>query len=525
MTLPPQAAEMRQDSPQRAGAVLLVNPRTSSPRSIHLPLSILALAAVLDARYRCHLLDGNLEQESMHAKVRAALEADDLIAVGITVMPGPQVAPSIAISRAIRVARPDLPIIWGGYFPTLYADAAINAEYVDFLVRGQGEDTLRELLVALEQGARARTPAVLAPIHGLSWKSGGSIVHNPDRAFRSPGAFPQPPYHLLGNVERFLRPTFLGRRTAQHQAAIGCRYRCRFCGVVSMFNGVTRLPAPDRLEADLRFLRDRYDVDSIQYMDNNFFDTEDASRELLGALRRVHLPYWCFARADALANFSAETWSMIRSSGLRMAYIGAETASEALLKEMKKGTRVDHTIEVAYRCRENGVIPEFSFILGGPDDPEGEIERTFRFIRRLKSINPKCEIVLYFYSPVPQRDPRAARDEHSGAHLPRLAAYGPAGPALPTTPEEWAQARWVDYVCHFDAPWLTPRIRRKVENFGRVLACRFPTVQDRRTPAWAKHGLRILSSWRYASGVYGFSWELELARRLTALRNPAVESI
>ena len=522
MTASPQTVGSPQASQRRAGAVLLVNPRTSSPRSIHLPLSILALAAVLEERYCCHLLDGNLEQGALTAKVLAAVEVEGLVAVGITVMPGPQVAPSIAISRAIRAARPDLPIVWGGYFPTLYADAAINAEYVDFLVRGQGEEALRELLEALEQGASG---ALLAAIRGLTWKSGGRVVHNSDRTFRSPDVFPRLPYHLLGNVQDFLRPTFLGKRTAQHQAAIGCRFRCRFCGVVSMFNGVTKLAAADKLASDLQFLRDCYGVDSIQYMDNNFFDTEDASRELLDALIRVRLPYWCFARADALANFSADTWLLIRRSGLRMAYIGAETASEALLKDMKKGTRVDHTVEVAHRCRESGVIPEFSFILGGPEDPEGEIDRTFRFIRRLKSINPECEIVLYFYSPVPQRDPHAKRNEPFGVDLPRLAAYGPAGPALPTTPEEWAQPHWVDYVCHFDAPWLTPRMRRKVEDFGRVLACRFPTVQDRRTPDWAKHGLRMLSSWRYASGVYGFSWELELARRLTALRDPAVESI
>ena len=66
---------------------------------------------------------------------------------------------------------------------------------------------------------------------------------------------------------------------------------------------------------------------------------------------------------------------------------------------------------------------------------------------------------------------------------------------------------------------------RKIEDFGRVLACRFPTVQDSHTPAWAKRGLRLLSSWRYAAGLYGFSWELELARRLVALRDPAAESV
>ena len=52
-----------------------------------------------------------------------------------------------------------------------------------------------------------------------------------------------------------------------------------------------------------------------------------------------------------------------------MAYIGAETASDEVLNRMRKGSRVNHTLEVAARCRENGIIPEFSFVLGGPEDP------------------------------------------------------------------------------------------------------------------------------------------------------------
>jgi len=520
-----QTVDLQRKRATHSLGVLLVNPRTGKRRNIRFPLSILALAAVLEARFRCVVLDGNLEQGELLRKVRAALESGEFAAACVTVMPGPQIAPAIVLSQSIRAARPALPIIWGGYFPTLYPNAAINADYVDYVVRGQGEETLQELLEVVAANAGRSSAPALAAIRGVTWKNGDRIVHNGERPFRSPDTFPPLPYHLLGNVQDFIRPSFLGKRTASHQAAIGCRYRCRFCGVVSMFDGVTRLPGPDRLAADLELLRDRYGVDSIQYMDNNFFDTDDASRTLRDVLSKVRLPYWCFARTDALANLSSDTWSTVRRSGLRMVFMGAETASDAVLKEMRKGTRVDQTIEVAHRCRENGVIPEFSFILGGPHDPEGEIDRTFRFIRQLKAINPNCEIILYYYSPVPQRDHAAMCRNPAETHLPQLASYGPAGPSLPTTPEEWTQPRWVDYVCHHDAPWLTSRIRRKVDDFARVLACRFPTVQDVRTPGWVKSGLRLMSSWRYATGVYGFSWELELARRLASMREPAAESI
>jgi radical SAM superfamily enzyme YgiQ (UPF0313 family) len=511
--------------------MILVNPRICDRENIRLPLSVLALGAVLEDRYDYEIVDENVEPDGAGAVLRA-LAAGPCALVGLTVMPGPQVGPAIRISSAVRAAHPDVPIAWGGYFPTLYANAAINAPYVDYVIRGQGEETLLDLLERLPDAgppgpsASARDGALLRAVPGLTWKDDGRIVHNPERPFRSPDEFPVFPYHRLGDVRQYLRPTFLGSRTGVHQAAIGCRYRCTFCGVVSMFNGHTQLGAASRLQTALTTLRDRYGATAIQFFDHNFFDGEETSVPILEELARAEMPWWCYARADTLAKFSTGTWELIRRSRLRMAYIGAEAASDEVLKRMKKGTRVEHTLEVAARCREYGVIPEFSFVLGGPQDPAGEIDRTFVFIRQLKRLHPECEVILYFYSPTPQRDPasvrRARPDE---ARLPVLSTYGPSGPALPTTPEEWTEPRWVDYVCHQDAPWLSPELRQSVSDFATVLACRFPTVQDVTTPRWGRGILRELARWRYGAGRYRNPWELRLARRLIPLRRPERDSL
>ena len=511
--------------------VVLVNPRMCARQNIRLPLSVLALGAVLEGRYDYRIVDGNVERDAA-VTVLEAVESGSCALVGVTVMPGPQVAPAIEISAAVRAAYPEVPIVWGGYFPTLYANAAINAPYVDYVVRGQGEDTLCDLLARLPDAgppgpaSSASDPGSLKGVPGLTWKDAGRIVHNPERPFRPPDEFPPLPYDRLGDVQQYLRPTFLGSRTGAHQAAIGCRYRCTFCGVVSMFNGHTQLQAASRLREALTTLRDRHGATAVQFFDHNFFDREETGVPILEELARLELPWWCYARADTLAKFSTTTWELIRRSRLRMAYIGAEAASDEVLRRMKKGTTVEHTLAVARRCREYGVIPEFSFILGGPEDPEGEIERTFAFIRRLKRLHPECEVILYFYSPTPQRDPasveRSRRDE---ARLPVLATYGPSGPPLPTTPEEWTEPRWVSYVCHQDAPWLSPKLRQRVADFATVLACRFPTVQDHRTPRWSKLFLRQLAGWRYATARYRHPWELRLARRLIPLRQPERDSL
>lgn len=511
--------------------VLLVNPRICSPRSVRLPLSLLALAAVLEGEHEYSFVDGNLDPDAVGSAL-AALAAAPHDLVAMTVMPGPQVAPAIELARAVRAAHPRLPIAWGGYFPTLYPEAAINAPYVDYVVRGPGEETLVELLARLGDaggsrgaGDSAADGSALDGLAGATWKRAGEVVHGADRRLAAPDRHPPLPYHRLGDLSPYLRPSFMGRRTAVHQSAVGCRYRCEFCGVVSMFHGATALEGAGRLERAARILRDDHGADSLQFYDNNFFDREETSVPALEALARLGMPWWCYARTDTLAGFSAATWRLIERSGLAMAYVGAEAASDEVLAGMRKGTRVEHTFEAVRRCREHGVVPELSFVLGGPEDPAEEVEKTFRLIRRLKAVAPESEVVLYFYSPTPRREPASERTRASGLRLPLLERYGPDGPPLPTTPEEWCEPRWVDYVCHRDAPWLTPRLRRRVRDFATVLGCRFPTVQAHELRPWGRKALSRMAGWRYHSGLVGRPWELRLAERLLRPRQPQSESL
>ena len=484
--------------------VLLVNPPVAKRRNARLPLSLLALAAGLEGRARVRIVDGNFEADA-GARVLETIGAERPALLGVTVMPGPQVAPAIAISRAVRERHPSVPIVWGGYFPTLYTEAALAAPYVDVAVRGPGEATLVELLDALA-GGRA-----LGTVAGIGWKDGSHLVRNAERLPGPPDALPPLPYDLLGDVSRFLQPTFLGRRTAVHQASVGCRHRCAFCGVVSMFDGKTLLPPAGRVARDLHVLKDRHGADAVQFYDHNFFDREETSVPLLEALAGVGLPYWCYARPDALAGFAPSTWELVKRSGLRMVFMGAEASSDEALRRMHKGTRVDETVEATRRCREAGIVPELSFVLGGPGDPEAEVERTLRFIRRLKGIHPGCEVILYFWTPTPRRNPKPGTEE--------------AEVALPTTPEEWTEPAWVDFVCHRRAPWLTERTRRRIDDFATVLGCRFPTVQDVRLPRWGKSFLSAAASWRWATGTWARPAELHALRRALPLKRPEAEGL
>jgi anaerobic magnesium-protoporphyrin IX monomethyl ester cyclase len=499
--------------------VLLVNPTITSHRHARFPLAVLSLSAALEGKYESVIIDGNVDP-NYATTVLTAINTAPVAAVGLTVMGGPQLLSAIAISKAIRAANPAVPIVWGGAFPTVCPDAALNSPYVDYAVRAQGEDTFVELL----QSLTAARPDQAAAIPGLSWRqAGGHIVHNKDRKFSASSLDRMLPYEKLHNPRQYLTRTYLGRRTIGYQAALGCRYRCNFCGVASMFRGKMALPPAQRLEHDLRYMRDQFGVDAIQFYDHNFFDREVDMVPLLQVLAKFQMQWWCFARSDALVNLSEKSWALVRKSRLRMAYIGAESPSDWLLHDIRKGTNKDQTLEAVEKCRSHGVIPELSFMLAPPQDPEGETEKTFEFIRMIKKVHPGTEVMIYIYTPLPRR----LDDKHptTARMVSEMLDCNGKPVVFPRTADEWAQPEWVDYWCHQSAPWLSERLRKRIVDFTTVLGCRYPTVMDIRASAWGKSALRVLAAWRYQFQKYDDPWELRFSRKIIRHWDPRVMSL
>ena len=486
--------------------IILFNPRATKPRTRRFPLSVMALAAVLEGREEYQIVDGNVDEDPIQT-ILGLVRQYNVELLGVSVMPGPQMVSAIDACRAIRTLVPRLPIVWGGYFPSIYSDAALNARYVDYVVRGQGEHTLLELIDAIRGGRP------YDKILGLSYKDAfGLHRHNPERLMQPPDAFPWSPFHRVP-VEKYLRPSFFGKRTTAHHASIGCPFRCSFCGVHAIYGNRELVESPGRTEAILRHLKTQYGADSVQFYDMNFFLKESHAHELAERLAPLGFHWWCEARIDTFNRYSDATLDAIRRAGCTMIFFGAESGSDWVLKEMQKDISTEQTLAVAQRIRQFGIIPEFSFVIGNPHDPERDTRETLQFIRKIKKINRRSEIIIYHYTPVPQR----------------TSMYGniDGQVAFPTTPDEWATKRWMDFTLRIDpnTPWLKRRTKNLIDNFEVVISSRWPTVQDLRSPRWSRALLKTLSAWRYASRIYAFPKELRLAQQLIALRKPKEESL
>ena len=143
-----------------------------------------------------------------------------------------------------------------------------------------------------------------------------------------------------------------------------------------------------RLNARLRFsthLVTQYGADSVQFYDMNFFLKEDHALELAKRIEHLNLRWWCEARVDIMSRYSDKTFEALKRAGCTMIFFGAESGSDWALKEMKKGITTDQTITMAERIKKFGIIPEFSFVIGNPGDPERDTRETLAFIRKLKT--------------------------------------------------------------------------------------------------------------------------------------------
>jgi radical SAM superfamily enzyme YgiQ (UPF0313 family) len=202
-----------------------------------------------------------------------------------------------------------------------------------------------------------------------------------------------------------------------------------------------------------------------------------------------------------------------------MIFFGAETSNDAWLKKMDKGgtQSTAQMKEFAARLKKFDIIPEYSFVLGFPaETPElvhAQIDQDIEYIKEIKSINPRTEIIIYVYSPVATE----------GSAL--FDAVKKSGFSFPEKLEDWLLPAWQNFDLRKNplTPWLTPTMIDKILGFEAVLNAQYPTVSDFRLTPWKKRILKSLSSPRYKNNFFRMPYELKVLQRIWRYRQPEIE--
>jgi len=233
--------------------------------------------------------------------------------------------------------------------------------------------------------------------------------------------------------------------------------------------------------------------------------------ELSDRIRNLGVAWWGEGRIDTMLKFSPATWRAMRDSGLRMVFLGAESGSKETLARMDKGGRMapELTLELVRLMAGYGIVPELSFVLGNPPDPEADAVHTVEFIRKVKRINPATEIIMYLYTPVPLEGTLYEEARASGF-------------AFPATLEGWVSEDWLDFAQRRSGtvPWIRPSVQRRIRDFERVLNSYYPTTTMPGLTRPKRALLRAASAWRYHGRIYRCPVELGALHRVVAYQRP-----
>lgn len=494
---------------------LLFNPRSANYKA-RIPNSVLQVAASIDGRHDWAIVDGNLEDDPRE-KIFRYFRQGGFRYFGCTVMPGPQLKQAIPITKAVREQFPDIINIWGGYFPSNHPEVVLKSGYVDFVVNGPGDYAFPQLLDALSEGQSCEH------IQSLAFLKNGTVVKTPKAALYAYDELPPLPYDKLNAfypLDQYLGRSFLGERTIAYHSSFGCPFRCAFCAVVPIYEARWNGKSADKIYQDVKYLKETYGGDAIEFHDNNFFVSEKRTVAFSQLIKQEGMNWWGEARIDTLDRYQDSSLALMREAGCRMIFFGAESGSDQLLQFMDKGGKQSGSqiLSFARRLRRFDIIPEYSFVLGWPAASEQEalrqVEAEINFIRKVKEANPDTEIIIYVYSPVPTE----------GSEMFEKAKQ--QGFSFPKKLEDWLDPAWENFDLRKNplTPWLTPRVIDKIRNFETVLNAYYPTVSDIKLSGRQRRAIRMAASWRYQLGLYGFPYELKALQRFwLRYRQPEVE--
>ena len=497
--------------------IILFNPRSANAKH-RIPNSILQVGASIHGKYDYVFVDSNLEKNPW-GKIKSYFDTGNYKYFCSTVMPGPQLKQAIPFSKQIKETYPDSIVIWGGYFASNQHKVSMESPFVDYIINGPGDVAFPSLIEVLEN----RGFSELKHTKNMIYKDeNGNVLKTINEALLDQDTLPSLPYKYLDtfySLENYLGKTFLGNKTFSYHSSFGCPFTCSFCAVVPIYNARWKAKSAKTVYADIKYFKDHYAIDAIEFHDNNFFTSKKRVLEFSNLIVNDNITWWGEGRIDTINQYSDDDLKLMRKAGCKMIFLGAETGNDEILKQMDKGgTQTGQMIkDFAKRMKLIDIIPEFSFVLGMPaETPEkvmAQIYWDINFIKEIKQINPDSEIIIYLYSPVATEGSDLYKQiQNAGFNFPKQLG-------------DWLDPAWENFDLRKNplTPWLTSKMVDKIKNFETVLNGYYPTVSDFRIKGYKKNLLKLVSGYRFKYGLYNFPYEIKILHKLWKYRQPEIQ--
>jgi radical SAM superfamily enzyme YgiQ (UPF0313 family) len=470
--------------------VILFLPPYSGP-IFGAPLALLSLAGSLrQAGFEPRIIDGALDRD--YERIIAD-EIHDCVCFGVSLLTGPMIAPAIKVSRMVKRLRPDLPVIFGGWHPTLESAQTLREDFVDVIVRHQGEVTLVELLLRLQQGRQADL------VQGCWFKRDGRIVRNTDRPTLTLAQLPTPAYDLV-DFDSYERAT--DERKLPYATSIGCPYACNYCTDMVYYNRRFNAYPAERVAREMSDLAARYRLTEIALVDSNFLVDVPRAIEIAEGIRDSGVRFkWTFqASTNLLCRMTDSEVKLLAESGVQYIGFGTESASPEVLERMNKAHQnIPDMYKTAEKCARAGIRVTLNLIFGFPGEEKRHREETLQVVGDIARQYPNVSFSPNLFTPYPGIPIWPELEEH--------------GLRRPDSLVKWAR---VDLGAN-NLPWLSGASLRMLERSIRYMNLH-TRINHARRNARSKL-LKVLLDfagapllWRLKHSFFILPWELLLVR-------------
>ncbi|RMF97519.1 MAG: radical SAM protein [Candidatus Schekmanbacteria bacterium] len=301
--------------------------------------------------------------------------------VGITSVT-PTYDSAVNISKIVKKIDNKIPVIFGGIHSSIFPEDVIKEDTIDFVVKGEGEETFSELIESINRGNDFKN------IRGISYKSNGEIINNYHRPLiGNLDAIPFPAIDSIINYEDFPLPSLGYILTSR-----GCPYECSFCASCAVWTRKLRLRSPENVLSQIKFTKERYRISQFCFFDDTFtYDKRRVEKicELICA-ENLKISWGCYTRLDAL---DENLLLKMKKSGCANVSVGIETASDKNLEKMGKGFSTSEIIDKVKLIKKNGIKINGFVILGFPDDKEEDFSNLKKFVKKIKIDTPDMSVM------------------------------------------------------------------------------------------------------------------------------------
>ncbi|MFC1888880.1 B12-binding domain-containing radical SAM protein [Thermodesulfobacteriota bacterium] len=485
------------------GRVLLINPlvgddyeftRNNRP----LPLGLLGVSAALLESFDVRILDQRMDKDFAR-RMREELDRGPLC-VGLHVMGGPQILKARKLSRQIKQIS-NVPVVWGGPFPTLAPEAILAERAVDFVICGEGEHAFLQFVSALRQGLP------MDGMPGLARRENGKVLQNALGPRPDMDALPDLPYFLLDlmGYNWSAGNNRLEGLNLQIETSRGCSSSCIFCYNPYFYGRSWRAQSAARTLDSMEILVRKDGATHLDVIDDSYFEDLERVSAISDGMteRRFGIRYLVNGgKVGPILAMSDDALDSLRRSGCETIHLGAESGSDRMLGILAKGITSAQIRASNIRLKTFDIMPSYYFICGLPGEREEDLRQSTQLMIDLLKDNPATKIIAAFsFTPF--------------AGTPAFKIALSQGMTEPDTLDGWSQFDTLNPL----QPWLEARQHRRVK--ALFFLCLFidDKIRDISPSPFIRLVARLyrpVARWRVERLRLGWALEEWIGRRILA---------